>query len=344
MMKANPEPAVWFPTINAGTGTDVFTRRLVDGLRRSNIRAEITWLPHRAEYLPWSVNIPPIPTWVNVVHVNTWLHRRFLPKHLPVTVTSHLCVHDPALRPYKRISQHLYHRCWIKRMERSVLAQATCAVAVSHYTAQQTQRMFGRSGFHVIYNGVDTCRYKPIFRENPNQQFRLLFVGTLSRRKGAELLPLIMNKLGKNFTLQCIGFPEAGFSIGPLPKNMTILGYVNNEDKLVGLMQPADALLFPPRLEGLPLTVLEAQACGLPVITTYSSSLPEIVKNGGTGFLCPENDIFAFASAAEQLANDVELWRNLCREAAQRTQRRFSLEVMVQRYVEVYKAALATSL
>lgn len=44
--------AVWFLAIRTGTGTDVFTERLVEGLRKRGIRAEITWLPLRAEYLP----------------------------------------------------------------------------------------------------------------------------------------------------------------------------------------------------------------------------------------------------------------------------------------------------
>ena len=47
-----PEPAVWFPAVRAGTGTDVFTERLVEGLNKRGIRAEITWLPLRAEYAP----------------------------------------------------------------------------------------------------------------------------------------------------------------------------------------------------------------------------------------------------------------------------------------------------
>src|SRR5690606_37416690 len=65
-------PAVWFPTIQAGTGTDVFTQRLCDGLNARGVRAQITWLPHRAEYVHWTVPAPPPPAWANVVHANSW--------------------------------------------------------------------------------------------------------------------------------------------------------------------------------------------------------------------------------------------------------------------------------
>lgn len=47
--------AVWFLTVRAHTGADIFTERLAEGLQKKGIRAEITWLPHRAEYLPWTV-------------------------------------------------------------------------------------------------------------------------------------------------------------------------------------------------------------------------------------------------------------------------------------------------
>ena len=49
-MSAPAIPAIWFPAVRTGTGTDVFTERLVAGLIARGIRAEITWLPLRAEY------------------------------------------------------------------------------------------------------------------------------------------------------------------------------------------------------------------------------------------------------------------------------------------------------
>ena len=101
------ELGVWFPAVQVGTGADVFTEQLCAGLNRIGIRAEVSWLPARAEYMPWSVAVPRAPAWARMVHVNTWLHRRFVPAHLPVVATMHLCVHDPALAPYKTRAQAL---------------------------------------------------------------------------------------------------------------------------------------------------------------------------------------------------------------------------------------------
>src|SRR5690606_14034618 len=115
--------------IRAGTGADVFTQRLRDGLKARGIRAEVTWLPHRAEYMPWTVNVPEPPAWANVVHVNTWLHKRFVPANIPMIATMHHSVHDAALDPYKSAAQAAYHRFWIRPTEHWILSHASLVVA-----------------------------------------------------------------------------------------------------------------------------------------------------------------------------------------------------------------------
>ena len=83
----NTKPAIWFPAVKTNTGTDKFTEQLVAALNQRGFQAEIAWLPHHAEYLPWLVPIPQKPSWANIAHINTWLHPRFIPKHLPVIAT-----------------------------------------------------------------------------------------------------------------------------------------------------------------------------------------------------------------------------------------------------------------
>ncbi len=195
------EPAVWFLAVRAHSGADVFTERLCAGLNERGLRAEITWLPLRAEYAPWCVPVPKPPKWANIVHVNSWLHPRFLPQELPVVSTLHSCVHDPALIPYKKPAQRLYHAAWIKRVEADNLRRATRIVAVSRYTARTAEAVFGLQGVDVIYNGVDTARFHPTERVAPNRPFRLLYVGNWNALKGVDLLIPIMQALGKDFEL-----------------------------------------------------------------------------------------------------------------------------------------------
>jgi len=96
------ETFVWFPAVRTGSGADVFTERLAGALIERGVRAEISWLPHRAEFLPWSVGRPTIPAGANIVQVNSWLHTRFIPARLPVVATMLHCVLDPFGEPIER--------------------------------------------------------------------------------------------------------------------------------------------------------------------------------------------------------------------------------------------------
>jgi len=333
-------PCVWFLAIRAGSGADVFTQRLADALNQHGIRTEITWLPHRAEYAPWSVTVPSPPSWANMVHVNTWLHTRFIPPNLPVLATVHHIVHDPILRPYKSPAQRLYHAAWIKGIEAAVLDRAQAVTAVSAFTAGQVRRVFGLQDVQVIHNWVDTDRFQPGRERAPHRPFRLLFVGNWSRRKGADLLPAIMEKLGPEFELWSTAGLRGRRARRRLPSNIRFRGRVDGTEELVRLYQDADALLLPSRLEGFGLVALEAQACGLPVIATDGSALPEVVKDGSTGLLCPLDDVSCFAAAANRVATDDELRNRMRISGCQHVLTGFSKDQAVRKYIEIYSSLL----
>jgi len=331
------QPAVWFPTIRAGSGTDVFTERLCAGLRARGIRAEITWLPLRAEYAPWTVPVPKPPDWANIVHVNTWFPVRFLPRSLPVIVTTHHNVHDPLLRPYLSLAQRLYHRLWIKVVEATILNRATHVVAVSHFTAASISKTFGIKCVQVIHNGIGLHGpFQPKWNPSPHRPFRLIYLGNWSKRKGSDLLGRIMEELGNNFELRYTA-GQKGKAPKKLPSNCMSLEKLTSSEDVARALRQSDAMLFPSRLEGFGLAPLEAMACGLPVIATHSSALPEVVEHGVTGLLCPQNDIRAFAEAARTLARNTDLWNLMCRNARLRAERLFDLNRMIDRYVELYR-------
>lgn len=338
-MTLSREPAVWFPTVHTGTGTDVFTERLVAGLRKRGIRAEITWLPLRAEYAPLTVSVPSSPAWANIVHVNTWLAQRFIPDHLIVVATMHHCVHDPLFRRYQSLAQIIYHRVHILPIERRALRRSTAITAVSRYTAARTQVTFGTTNIKIIYPGVDPNGiFRPLRPHAVHHPFRLLFAGTGIRRKGVDLLVPIMNKLGPDFQLDVVGTNNIGREA--LPVNVHVRGRLCDTYALAESYQGADALLFPSRLEGFGQVIAEAMACGLPVIATRGSSLVEVVDHGVTGLLCTQDDVAAFASAARTLAADDNLRANMRQEGIRRVARLFSVDRMVGAYLNLYSTCL----
>lgn len=287
-------PAVWFPTVQAGTGADVFTERLVEGLRRRGLHAEITWLPHHAEYLPWTVSVPHPPMWANVVHVNSWLAQRFWPERLPIVVTVHHLVHDPAYRPYRSALQMAYHELLIRRRELRTIRDATAVTAVSGYVQRTVSLFSGRKEVAVVYNWVDSDKFSPDPNDSPSgsRPLRLFMAGSHSRRKGIDLLPDLAKALGPGFEIRYVGGRDGG---GRAIEGVTELGRVG-EDALIHEYRSCDVVVSLSRYEGFGYTALEAMACGKPFYGFKTSALPEVVAPG-CGVLVPVDDVRALAGA-----------------------------------------------
>lgn len=335
---ADSAPAIWFPAIRTGTGTDVFTERLVAGLRARGLRAEITWLPLRAEYAPWTVRVPKVPEWATVCHINTWLHPRFIPRQLPVVATLHHSIHDPALKPYKGWLRTAYHRWWIAPIERRVLRRTDRVVAVSRFVAEMARQTLCDVPMEVIYNGIDTEVFRPGNRvRQPGEPFRLLYVGSWMARKGVDLLAPIMRELGDGYELQYTGGAASDRNKSDMPSNMRDLGRLSGP-QVVAVMQSSDAFLFPSRSEGLPLVVIEAMACGLPVMATQKTAVAEVVIDNETGLLCRAEDIADFVLTARKLAVDAPLRERMRLAACAHATTNFSLDAMIDGYVTAYQA------
>lgn len=333
--KTNKPPAVWFPTVKAHTGTDVFTQRLVKGLNDSGIKAEITWLPLRAEYAPWTVPVPKPPEWATMVHVNSWLHPRFIPESLPVVATLHHAIHHPGALSYKGWLRTLYHRHWIAPIERRVMSRANQVTAVSQLVAETAKQTLVDMPIQVIYNGVDTHVFKPGSRKRkPDEPFRLLYVGSWMARKGVDLLAPIMRELGGDFELFYTGGTDSEKDKANMPSNMHDIGRLNGDTEVAKAMQNADALLFPSRSEGFGLVAAEAMACGIPVIASRSSSLVEVVKNRVTGYLCTPNNVAEFSAATRWLSEKEIPARGL----AFYINEKFSIQKNIQEHINIYSS------
>lgn len=334
-------PAVWLPAIKARTGVDIFTQQLADGLLSMGIRAEVFWLPKYAEYCPFLTQQITPPLWANIVHINSWLPARFIPKQIPSVVTSHLCIHDPVANEFKSTTQKLYHNKWIRRCELNAFSTASAITAVSDYTARITDDIFDlNKPVHTIYNWVDTEIFYPEnINQRPHRPFRLLFSGKLSKRKGADILPRLMENLGDGFSLYVTGTIKEFRKFSQRLNNIIFLDNVRPSE-MNSLYNSCDALIFPTRLEGFGLSVIEAQRCGLPAITSRSSSMPEVTPKNSN--LCFDiNDIQSFTNIIRKLATDEDFYKDKSHSALAHSTL-FSKTIALENYIQLYKNVLTT--
>jgi glycosyltransferase involved in cell wall biosynthesis len=331
---------VWFPTIQGGSGADIFTRRSAAALQRHGVAAEISWFHTYYQFAPFLLGGIAPPPGTNVIHAVSWSGFAFHRSRVPLIVTEQLDVLDRLHGPYRGFARALYHQTLIRSYTRASFRAASIVTAVSQSTAASLARILPAHSIRVIYNWVNTQTFQPRgARTAPGKRFRLLFVGNLTNRKGADLLVPIMKRLGERFELRF----TSGLRDLRLPNieaNMRSIGRLTTDDELAAAYNDCDAFLFPSRLEGLPIAPLEAMACGKPVIASRASSLPEVVEDGVTGILCEPNDVGAFALACEKLSANRELTRAYGEAARERVQQLFSEEVVIPQYVALYEKML----
>ena len=102
----------------------------------------------------------------------------------------------------------------------------------------------------------------------------------------------------------------------------------------------ADVVLHAARTDNFPNTVLEAQACGRPVVATAVGGVPEQIVEGRTGFLTPPGDAAAMAARIQQLLDDPELRRQMGAAALDHARHNFGLEAQADAYLHWYEEIL----
>lgn len=329
---------IWLPVIRSNTGTDVFSHRLCSALNQRGVRCTLTWYNRYFELFPWLLSKVAMPNGIDIVHANSWNAFAFHRKNTPLIVTEHLNVHNPEANSYKSYKQHFYHRYIIKRFEEASFRRASAITTVSEDSRLSLRDSFGLSDIKVLPTWINSRIFVPSENSrNLAPPFRLLFVGNTSRRKGWDLVINIMKALGSDYRLYYTGEPAAAGS-GHNAVNVIPVGKINEEKEMVALYQQSDALLFPSRLEGLSQAVLEAMSCGLPVVASNRSSMPELISHRHSGILCDSEDIDSYANSLNELIGDAELYRSIRINARQTIVQHYDEDIVIERYISLYKS------
>jgi colanic acid/amylovoran biosynthesis glycosyltransferase len=192
----------------------------------------------------------------------------------------------------------------------------------------------------VHHLGVDLARI-PQWRGHAGGPFTILFVGRMVEKKGFRQLVAAVAELkarGRDVRVHAVGGgPEeadlsAAVEAAGLGGTITLHG-AKPHDVVLGLMRDCDCLALPSVTatdgdqEGIPVTLMEAMACGLPVVSTYHSGIPELVTDGETGLLVPERDVAALAGAIERLMTEEGLARRLADRARRFVAAEFNADI-----------------
>jgi len=116
---------------------------------------------------------------------------------------------------------------------------------------------------------------------------------------------------------------------------------VGEREDVADLLAAADVFALPTLSEGLPMSVLEAMAAGLPVVAAAAGGVPELVEDGQTGILVPPGRPDALAAALGRLAADPALRRRLGGAGRRRAEAHFDIEACRRAHVDLYRELLA---
>jgi glycosyltransferase involved in cell wall biosynthesis len=203
------------------------------------------------------------------------------------------------------------------------IATADAVLVGSTYAADSfVDEGVPRSRMRVIPYGVDLATFTPASSNDRRREgdgiFRAIYAGQLTQRKGLSYLLKGWRLFGgarAQLTLvgATVGDPQA------LAPHAGLFRHLPHQTRaqLARLYRSSDVFVFPTLVEGMPLVVLEAMACGLPVIVTANGPA-DIVRDGIDGFVIPSRDPEAIARCLAQLQREPALRARMGRNASQR--------------------------
>ncbi len=236
------------------------------------------------------------------------------------------------------------------------LEWADATVAVTHDLARKAMALSGRDGGRVIHNGVDTDLFCPLapdpaLRRSLGLDDRpvIAFVGEARAKKGLGRLLRVYPHLH-----------------GRVPVQMMLVGGVRKDDKEMvkffqrrhpdlplHLLPPqpnidmaryyalADVVILPSLRDGLPNTLLEAMACGRPVVASAVGGMLDVVTSGHDGLLLPPRDDDAWLEALHRLLLDPEARQQFGAAARQTMQTHFTIERELAAWLALYQELIS---
>jgi glycosyltransferase involved in cell wall biosynthesis len=239
-----------------------------------------------------------------------------------------------------------------RRMLDQKLEASAFAVTVCDFNKEVMVRTCGerlRPKIRVIHCGVDTDYFRPAPKRGTDRPFQIVCVASLEPVKGHRYLIdacRLLRDRGVEIRCHLVGAGPLRRDIedqvehAGLNSNVRFLGGQPRAEvaRLLTRMDTAVLASHPTpegKREGVPVALMEAMACGLPVVASGISGIPELVDHEVTGLLTPSGDAVALADALERLSSDPGLAAEMGRAGRHKVVRGFSLEENARGLVEL---------
>jgi len=335
-MPINTKPVEIISPMAWGNGAYVVHRTLerhIDGYKVRGYHPNWTFIP---------LSINKIAPRQNARLVHTTPDYAFFShcKNIPLIISFQNYVLDHWMGQYSTWWQRLHYRTDLRLWTRMAVKKAAIITAVSKFTGELVKKDLNvKRRIQVIYNAADEKVFTPGNLNKPNtKEVRVLYSGNLTLRKGAHWLPAIADKLDKHVriyytqglrTRNTLSEHANLRSIGPVPF-----------EEMPARYRQMDILLMPTVREGFSLSVLEAMACGLPVVASDCSSLPEQIDEGQGGFLCPVGAVDCIAERLNQLADSSKERKEMGQFNRSKIEEHFTVEKMINEYKRLFETIL----
>ena len=224
---------------------------------------------------------------------------------LPVVVTEHSTGFPMGRLPRQDV-----------RMARFAFSKADVVLPVSLSLQKAIENYGIKARFQIVPNAVDLSLFYPSFDSRPdNRPKRLLFVGLLdpSHKKGLPFLLKALARLKEHRGDWCLDLVGDGPARQEYESMVEDLGLVDKvifhglktKEEVGEFMRKADIFVLPSLWENLPCVLIEAMACGLPIVSTLTGGIPEMIHEG-IGILIPPGDARELSRTIDQVISSID--------------------------------------
>lgn len=264
---------------------------------------------------------------------------------------NHECGECPELGSTQR--RDLSHSIWQrKKRSYSLIPKGRLHVVTPSRWLEREVResaLLGRFPVSIIPNGLDTGVFSPrdkgMAREilgikRDSNVVLFAATGVAAPRKGFKLLAEVLASWPGNKPVHLVSVGQ-GSDIPGLQLPRTSLGFVGDDRILSWVYSAADIYVTPTLEDNLPNTVMESLSCGTPVIGFDTGGVPDMVRDGVSGFLAPKGDVEALRQAMLRVLDNSDLKAQMAENCRRIAIEEYDVRVLARRYLVLYESLLA---